>query len=375
MVDAGGRGGLHDPVGAQHIHLPGLVQWGDVRDRRGGVDNSVHPVEVIGPRLWMQRVAADDPTRRVGDQVDTAHLDALGDQAVMQVAPDETACASDENGPGHRHAVTVAPGGYARRVRIARFALPDDSMVFASIEGDGVTEPEMVRPMRGHPFGEPDLVDGTVPLAGLRMLPPVLPSKIVAIGKNYAAHATETGSEVPTEPLMFLKPNTAVIGPGGSIRLPEQSQRVDHEAELAVVIGKLCRHVTADDAERVILGYTCANDVTARDLQIADGQWTRAKGFDTFCPLGPWIQTDRPPDSAVVQCEVNGDVRQQAPLSDLVFGVPQLIEYVSSVMTLLPGDVLLTGTPAGIGPLVDGDHVKVTIDGIGSLSNEVILGD
>lgn len=248
-------------------------------------------------------------------------------------------------------------------------------MVFAAIEGDGITEPEMVRPMRGHPFGEPDLVDGTVPLAGLRMLPPVLPSKIVGIGKNYADHATEMGGDPPAEPLMFLKPNTAVIGPGGMIRLPEQSQRVDYEAELAVVIGKLCRHVDAEDAAAVILGYTCANDVTARDLQVTDGQWTRAKGFDSFCPLGPWIQTDQLPDSAVVQCEVNGDVRQQAPVSDLIFGVPQLIQHITSVMTLLPGDVILTGTPAGIGPLADGDHVKVTIDGIGSLSNEVVLGD
>ncbi len=248
-------------------------------------------------------------------------------------------------------------------------------MAFASIEGDGVTEPEMVRPMRGHPFGEMDLVDGTVPLAGLRMLPPVLPSKVIGIGKNYADHAAEMGGDPPTTPLIFLKPNTAVIGPGGAIRLPEQSQRVDFEAELAVVIGKLCRHVTADDADSVILGYTCANDVTARDLQLADGQWARAKGFDTFCPLGPWIQTDPLSDAAVVQCEVNGDVRQQAPISDLIFGVPKLIEHVSSVMTLLPGDVILTGTPAGIGPLTDGDHVKVTIDGIGSLSNEVVLGD
>lgn len=260
-------------------------------------------------------------------------------------------------------------------MRIARFSLPNESMVFAAIEGDGVTEPEVVRPMRGHPFGELDLVDGTVPLAGLRMLPPVLPSKIVAIGKNYADHAAEMGGDAPAEPLMFLKPNTAIIGPGGTIRLPEQSQRVDYEAELAVVIGKLCRHIEPEDAHQVILGYTCANDVTARDLQLTDGQWTRAKGFDTFCPIGPWIQTDPLPEGAVVQCEVNGDVRQQAPITDMIFGVNELIAYVTSVMTLLPGDVILTGTPAGIGPLADGDHVKVTIDGIGSLSNEVVLGD
>ncbi len=265
-------------------------------------------------------------------------------------------------------------------MRIARFSLPSDGpagapsgMVFAVIEGDGLTEPEVVRPMRGHPFGEPDLVDGTVPLAGLRMLPPVLPSKIVGIGQNYAGHAAEMGSALPADPLMFLKPNTAVVGPGARILLPEQSRQVEFEAELAVVIGSLCRNVAAADAAEVILGYTCANDVTARDLQRSDGQWTRAKGFDTFCPLGPWIQTDPLPDGAQVTGTVNGDVRQQAPLSDLVFGVPEIVAHVTSVMTLLPGDVILTGTPAGVGPLADGDQVTVTIDGVGSLTNEVSL--
>ena len=257
-------------------------------------------------------------------------------------------------------------------MRIARFSL-NDTMAFGVVEGDGVTEPESVRPLRGHPFGELDFLEGSVPLAGLRMLAPVLPSKIVAIGKNYADHVAEFDGQTPAEPLMFLKPNTAVIGPGGTITLPEQSERVDFEAELAVVIGRLCRNVAPEDADQVILGYTCANDVTARDLQARDGQWTRAKGFDTFCPLGPWIETDRPLADAVVQCSVNGEVRQSAPLSDMITDVGGIVAYVSSVMTLLPGDVILTGTPAGVGPLLDGDHVKVTIDGIGSLNNEVAL--
>jgi 2-keto-4-pentenoate hydratase/2-oxohepta-3-ene-1,7-dioic acid hydratase in catechol pathway len=246
-------------------------------------------------------------------------------------------------------------------------------MAFGVVEGDGVTEPHSVRPLRGHPFGELEFLEGSVPLSGLRMLAPVLPSKVVAIGKNYADHVVEFDGEAPADPLMFLKPNTAVIGPGGTIVLPEQSERVDFEAELAVVIGRLCRDVAPEDADQVILGYTCANDVTARDLQARDGQWTRAKGFDTFCPLGPWIETEPPGADAVVQCTVNGDVRQSAPISDMINGVGELIAAVSAVMTLLPGDVILTGTPAGVDALHDGDHVKVTIDGIGALDNEVTL--
>lgn len=248
-------------------------------------------------------------------------------------------------------------------------------MAFGVVEGDDVTEPLTVRPMRGHPFGDLDLVDASIPLAQLRLLPPVLPSKVVAIGKNYADHIAEFDAATPDEPLMFLKPNTSVIGPGGTIVLPEPATRVDHEAELAVVIGRLCRHVAAEDAEAVILGYTCGNDVTARDLQARDGQWTRAKGFDTFCPLGPWIETTAPGADAQIVCRVNGEERQRAPLADLLFDVPRLIEAVTSVMTLLPGDVILTGTPAGVGPLHDGDQVQVAIDGIGELNNEVRLGD
>ena len=172
--------------------------------------------------------------------------------------------------------------------------------------------------------------------------------------------------------MLFLKPSTSVIGPGDAIALPWQSEQVEHEAELAVVISRLCRDVSADDADSVILGYTCANDVTARDLQKRDGQWGRAKGFDSFCPLGPWITTEADLDEALITCSVNGEIRQQAVLGDMVHGVAAIIEHVSSAMTLLPGDVLLTGTPAGVGPLNAGDLVDVAIEGIGSLSNPVV---
>jgi 2-keto-4-pentenoate hydratase/2-oxohepta-3-ene-1,7-dioic acid hydratase in catechol pathway len=215
----------------------------------------------------------------------------------------------------------------------------------------------------------------TLPLASVRLLPPVLPTKVIGIGKNYADHAAEMDATAPTEPLMFLKPSTSVIGPRSIVRIPEASQQVDYEGELAVVIKHMCRHVAAQDADDVILGYTIGNDVTARDLQRGDGQWTRAKGFDTFCPLGPWISTEFNAASATITTTVNGEVRQQAPVSDMLFDIGHLVEAVSAVMTLLPGDVILTGTPAGIGQLHDGDHVKVEIPGIGALDNEVMLGD
>jgi 2-keto-4-pentenoate hydratase/2-oxohepta-3-ene-1,7-dioic acid hydratase in catechol pathway len=179
------------------------------------------------------------------------------------------------------------------------------------------------------------------------------------------------GGEVPGEPMIFLKPSTAVIGPEGVIRLPAQSDRVDHEAELAVVIGRLCKDVPLDRVEEVILGYTCANDVTARDLQATDGQWGRAKGFDTFCPLGPWIETDIDPDDLGIECEVNEQIRQDGSTSDMVRSVAELVSWISEVMTLVPGDVILTGTPAGVGPLRNGDVVTVTIEGIGTLDNIV----
>jgi len=234
----------------------------------------------------------------------------------------------------------------------------------------------MVAQLAGHPFGgrEEDikLTGIRFPLADVRLLAPILPSKVVCIGKNYADHAREMGGEPPDEPVIFLKPSTAVCGPGDPVQRPMQlSERVDYEGELAVVIGRLCRQVPADRAAEVIFGYTCANDVTARDLQAKDGQWTRAKGFDTFCPLGPWIETDVDPADLELSTVLNGEVKQHSRTSLLLHGVHALVEYISQVMTLLPGDVVLTGTPAGIGPMEKGDQVSVTIEGIGTLSNPV----
>ncbi|GAA1522216.1 fumarylacetoacetate hydrolase family protein [Nocardioides humi] len=213
-------------------------------------------------------------------------------------------------------------------------------------------------------------------LEDVRLLAPVLPrSKVVGIGRNYAAHAAELGNDVPDEPLMFLKPNTSVIGPDDAILYPRQTRDLQYEGELAVVIGRICRDVPAEQATDVIHGYTLANDVTARDLQRSDGQFTRAKGFDSFCPLGPWIETDLDPNDFAegrrVQTFLNGDVVQDGTTADMVFDVPALVAHVSSVMTLLPGDVILTGTPEGVGPMQVGDEVEVSIDGLGTLTNKV----
>jgi len=271
-------------------------------------------------------------------------------------------------------------------VRIARFAhgsevgygiveeaQPDGAAAAGVPDPDGLVVAELL----GHPFGIGDesirLTGSRYPLADVRLLAPVLPSKVIAIGKNYADHVREMGGEPPPEPVIFLKPSTAVIGPRDHIVYPaELSERVDFEGELAVVIGRLCRQVPAARVPEVIFGYTCANDVTARDLQARDGQWARAKGFDTFCPLGPWIQTDIDPGDLELTTIVNGEIRQNARTSQLMHDVTALVTYVSAVMTLLPGDVLLTGTPAGVGPLKDGDEVSVTIEGIGTLSNPVM---
>lgn len=207
------------------------------------------------------------------------------------------------------------------------------------------------------------------------LLPPVQPGKLVCVGRNYAAHAAEHDSEVPEEPLLFLKPPSAVIGHEAPIALPAVSERVDHEAELAVVIGKTARKVTRKEALDYVLGYTCANDVSARDLQRRDGQWTRAKGFDTFAPLGPCIETELDPGDLPITCRVSGEVRQEASTADMVFDVPTLIEYVTAIMTLEPGDVLLTGTPSGVGPLSPGDIVEVEVEGVGILRNPVRAAD
>ena len=236
----------------------------------------------------------------------------------------------------------------------------------------GAVEPEGIRLHRGSPFVAWEPTEAVVPITQAQLLAPVLPTKVVAIGKNYAEHAAEFGDSVPDEPLMFLKPSTAVIGAGGVIKLPPQSQEVHHEAELAVVIGTVARNVKAENASSVILGYTAANDVTARDLQRSDGQWSRAKGFDTFCPLGPAIETEiEPLEGLAVICRVNGEVRQEGTTADLVFGVGEIIEHVTAVMTLLPGDVILTGTPEGVGPIVAGDTVEVEVEGVGVLINGV----
>jgi 2-keto-4-pentenoate hydratase/2-oxohepta-3-ene-1,7-dioic acid hydratase in catechol pathway len=267
-------------------------------------------------------------------------------------------------------------------VRIARFTLGDDP-VYGVVSGDldaygQPAEDSVVVELAGDP-----LYAGLQPtqnehlLSDVRLLAPVIPrSKVVAIGRNYAAHAAELGNDLPEEPLMFLKPNTSVIGPGDQVFYPPQSERVDYEGELAVVIGRICRDVPPEQATDVIFGYTIGNDITARDLQKKDGQWTRAKGFDSFCPLGPWIENDVDPqsfaDGVSIQTHLNGDLVQDGSTKDLIFDIPTLIAHISSVMTLLPGDVVLTGTPEGIGPMQPGDEVEVSIGGLGSLTNTVV---
>jgi 2-keto-4-pentenoate hydratase/2-oxohepta-3-ene-1,7-dioic acid hydratase in catechol pathway len=224
------------------------------------------------------------------------------------------------------------------------------------------------------PFSELRPAGVFVPRAGAALLAPAEPTKVVAVGRNYAEHAKELGNEVPKEPLLFLKPPSAVLAPGGEVLLPPESQKVEHEAELAVVIGRRCRRVPPGEVLGYVLGYTCANDVTARDLQRKDVQFTRGKGFDTFCPLGPAVAPGLEPQALRIVCAVNGQVRQSGPTSDMVFPVAALLSYISAVMTLEPGDVVLTGTPAGVGPLVDGDEVEITIEGIGALKHRVRKG-
>ncbi len=225
--------------------------------------------------------------------------------------------------------------------------------------------------IEGDPFAGYRRLEAGMPLERVKLHPPVKPGKIIAVGRNYAEHAKERGVDVPEIPLIFLKPPSTVIGPDDAIILPPQSKQVDHEGELAVVIGRQGRWIDAGSALDYVLGYTCANDVTARDLQQRDGQWTRGKGFDTFCPLGPWIETELDPSDTLLRCRVNGEMRQMGSTREMVFTVAQLIAFISSVMTLEPGDVILTGTPAGIGPLRNGDSVEVDIEGIGVLRNTV----
>jgi 2-keto-4-pentenoate hydratase/2-oxohepta-3-ene-1,7-dioic acid hydratase in catechol pathway len=266
-------------------------------------------------------------------------------------------------------------------VRIARFTTGEDP-AFGIVTGDvddyGIPdEDSLITVLAGDPlYVGLQPTDEQLRLSDARLLSPVLPrSKVVGIGKNYAAHAAEMGGEVPDEPLMFLKPNTSVVGPGDPVFYPRQTEELHFEGELAVVIGRICRDVPKEKYADVIHGYTVGNDVTARDLQRKDGQFTRAKGFDSFCPLGPWIETDLDVSDLRVQTYLNGEVKQDGRTADLIFDVPTLIAHVTSVMTLLPGDVILTGTPEGVGPMNAGDEVEVSIQGIGNLTNKVVKRD
>jgi 2-keto-4-pentenoate hydratase/2-oxohepta-3-ene-1,7-dioic acid hydratase in catechol pathway len=262
-------------------------------------------------------------------------------------------------------------------VRIARFTTGEDPR-YAVVEGEGDATELAV--MTGDPlFQAVQLTGEKVALADARLLAPVIPrSKVVAVGKNYADHVAEMadvtglgGGEAPKEPLLFFKPNTSVIGPGDPIVRPRQSHDVHYEGELAIVIGRLCKDVPAERVREVVLGYTVANDVTARDLQRSDGQWARAKGFDTFCPLGPYLVTDLDAGDLRLTTRLNGTIVQDGRTSGLIHDIPSIVTYVSAAFTLLPGDVILTGTPAGVGPIVAGDRVEVEIEGIGILSNPV----
>ncbi|MEV6065585.1 fumarylacetoacetate hydrolase family protein [Nocardia sp. NPDC052001] len=253
-------------------------------------------------------------------------------------------------------------------MRLGRVASPD-GVAFVSIEGDGPSA--VAREIAEHPFGNPTFTGRSWPLADVRLLAPILASKVICIGKNYADHAAEMGGPAPADPVIFMKPNTSIIGPNVPIVLPPSSSQVDYEGELAIVIGRPCKDVPAAQAYQVILGYTVANDVTARDQQKHDGQWTRAKGYDTFCPLGPWIETSLDPSDLEISTELDGEVKQRSRTSLLLHDIPKMIEWITTVMTLLPGDVILTGTPAGVGPLQAGQSVSVTVEGIGTLTNPV----
>jgi 2-keto-4-pentenoate hydratase/2-oxohepta-3-ene-1,7-dioic acid hydratase in catechol pathway len=250
-------------------------------------------------------------------------------------------------------------------VKVARFSNGAEPR-FGIVDG-----PELVV-LKGHPLVAGYQTTGErIPLKELKLLAPTIPSKIVCIGKNFADHAAEIGEEVTEEPLIFFKPSSAIIGHGDAIVIPPQSKQVELEAELCLVIGKLAKNVTEDKALEYLWGVTIANDVTARDLQFGDGQWARSKGFDTFCPLGPWVETEFVPDGQVIESRINGEVRQNVAISEMVHKIPFIISYVSKNMTLLPGDIILTGSPAGISVINAGDMIECEIEGIGILSNPV----
>lgn len=250
-------------------------------------------------------------------------------------------------------------------MRIVRYQTRDKGPRYGWLHDDKVGDIE------GELFGKYKRLEATTAISDVKLLAPVVPSKILCIGRNYVEHAKEHGHEVPKIPIVFMKPPSSILDPGGTIILPPQSQQVEHEAELVVVIGKRGHNITAENAKKYIFGYTVGNDVTARDIQNAESQWTCAKGFDTFCPFGPWIDTEFNAADAVITCKVNGQPRQMASTRDVVYSVSTLIAFVSSVMTLEPGDLLFTGTPAGVGPLKDGDVVVVEIEGLGVLRNPV----
>ncbi|PZE23026.1 MULTISPECIES: fumarylacetoacetate hydrolase family protein [unclassified Curtobacterium] len=253
-------------------------------------------------------------------------------------------------------------------MKIARFSTPGEDPRY------GILDERALVVLAGDPLYQGFETTGErVDLRTATLLAPVIPrSKVIGVGLNYAEHVSEMDERAGEDPIVFLKPNTAIIGPNDQIRLPQDVGRVDHEGELAVVIGSLAKNVRREDFADVVLGYTVANDVTARDLQARDGQWTRAKGFDTFCPIGPVIETDLDPSDVRLETRVDGDIRQAASTSEMIHDIPSLIEFVSSIWTLLPGDLILTGTPAGVGPINDGEIVEVTVSGIGSLTNPVV---
>lgn len=257
-------------------------------------------------------------------------------------------------------------------MRLARVAQPE-GVSFVALEPDPAAPGEKVLAVEidQHPFGDPTFTGRKWPMADVRLLSPILPTKVLCVGKNYAEHAREMGSDVPDNPVLFMKPSTAVIGPSAPIKMPAASERVDYEGELAAVIGQPCKDVPEARGTDVVLGYTIANDVTARDQQRADGQWTRAKGYDTFCPLGPWIDTKADPSDLGIRTELDGELRQDSRTSLLMHDVAGLVSFISRVMTLLPGDVILTGTPAGVGQMAAGQKVSVSIDGLGTLTNPV----
>jgi 2-keto-4-pentenoate hydratase/2-oxohepta-3-ene-1,7-dioic acid hydratase in catechol pathway len=236
----------------------------------------------------------------------------------------------------------------------------------------GVLDDGLVRSATGTPFVDLEPFEEVGPIEGMRLLAPVVPSKIVCVGRNYREHAAEFDNPVPEEPLLFLKPPSSIVGPGAEVVYPALSSRVDHEAELVAVVGRSAHRVERSEASSVIGGYTCGNDVTARDIQRADGQWTRGKGFDTFCPLGPWVETDYDPGDVNVVCKVNGETRQDGHTRDMIFDIPYLIEYITRFTTLEVGDVIMTGTPEGVASVTVGDEMTVEVSGLGSLTNAVV---